>query len=446
MRLIRSSIVVLPFGMLVLAGCTVARDRVDRDLAGYIDTLRAVDAHAHPLAFTAAGAAADTDFDALPLDGLPPFALPLGLRSENPAFRAAQRALYGVVRSDTGSAYRDAVAHARAMVMQRRDEQFPAWALDQSGIDIMLSNRVAMGRGLAPPRFRWVAFADALLLPLDVGVEAARTPDTRALYPLEAKLLRRYLKDLAIAKLPATLDRYQQDVVAGTLARQRSGGAVAIKFEAAYLRSLDFEPADSAAAVAIYSRYVNGGTPTHAEYTLLEDWLFRVVAREAGRLGLVVQIHSTDGFGGFYAASGAAPHLLESVLGDSTLRGTRFVIVHGGWPLVDETLELLSRPNAYADISMMDLIAEPRALASTLRTWLAAWPEKVMFGTDAFDGGDTQGWEQVAWVASRNARRALIDALGGMVRDSELTIPRARQLARMVMRENAMAVYRLAAR
>src|SRR5512135_991986 len=100
----------------------------------------------------------------------------------------------------------------------------------------MLSNRVAMGRGLAAPRFRWVAFADALLLPLDVGAEAARTPDARALYPLEAKLLRRYLKDLALAKLPATLDRYQQDVVAGTLARQRSEGAVAIKFEAAYLR------------------------------------------------------------------------------------------------------------------------------------------------------------------------------------------------------------------
>src|SRR5207302_1404744 len=102
------------------------------------------------------------------------------------------------------------------------------------------------------------------------------------------------------------------------LDRQKAAGAVGIKFEAAYLRSLDFEPADAGAARAVYARYVNGGAPTHAEYTLLEDHLFRVIAGDAGRLGLTIQIHSTEGFGGFYSAEGAAPHQLESVFSDST--------------------------------------------------------------------------------------------------------------------------------
>jgi hypothetical protein len=67
----------------------------------------------------------------------------------------------------------------------------------------------------------------------------------------------------------------------------------------------------------------------------------------------------------------------------------------------------------------------------------------VLFGTDAFDGGADQGWEQVAWVGSTTARRALAIALTGMLRDGEITRSRAESLARMVLRENALAAYRL---
>lgn len=423
--------------------CTAARGNADQDLATYIDTLRAIDSHAHPMAYVAANALADTDFDALPLDAIPPFDLPLGLRASNPAYREAQRSLYAITGGESGSAQAKAFGQARAQQIQRRGDQFPSWVLDQLHIGVMLANRIAMGSGLTSPRFRWVAFADPLMLPLDIRGEAQLTPDTRPLYPLEAKLLQRYLRDLGITKLPATLDRYQHDVVSATLERQRAAGAISIKFEAAYLRPLDFDPADSATADAIYRRYVIAGVPTHAEYRVLEDYLVRFIAREAGRLGMAVQIHSLDGFGGFYSAAGAAPHLLESMFNDPTLHDTHFIIIHGGWPLVGETMSQLAKPNVYTDISMMDQLAEPAALSRTLRMWLAAWPEKVMFGTDAFDGGVEQGWEQVAWVASRNARRGLSDALTGMVRDNEITTERARQLARMVLRENAMAAYRL---
>ena len=425
------------------AACSVPRSSADRDLLTYIDTLPTIDSHAHPMAYVTAGAPADTDYDALQLDSLPPFEAPLGLRASDSAYLDAQRALYGTSGGDSGSAEAKAFGEARAQLMQRQGDQFPRWVLDQLHIDVMLANRIAMGPGLASPRFRWVAFADPLMLPLDIRGEAERTPDTKPLYPLEAKLLRRYLRDLDLTKVPTTLDRYQHDVVSATLERQHAAGAVAIKFEAAYLRALDFDLADAAAAAAIYERYAAGGVPTRAEYKVLEDYLMRFIAREAGRLGMAVQIHATDGFGGYYSAAGAAPHLLESMFSDPSLRRTHFVIVHGGWPLVGETMSQLGKPNVYADISMMDQIAEPAALSATLRMWLAAWPEKGLFGTDAFDSGVQQGWEQVAWVASRNARRGLGDALTGMVRDNEVTAARAKELARMVLRENALAAYRL---
>ena len=131
------------------------------------------------------------------------------------------------------------------------------------------------------------------------------------------------------------------------------------------------------------------------------------------------------------------------MLSDTSLTRTTFVIIHGGWPFVGETLSQLAKPNVYTDISMMDQLADHDDLTKALRLWLGTRPDKVMFGTDAFDGGAQQRWDQVAWVASRNGRRALIDALSGMLRDKEITAERAKELARMVLRANAVTAYGL---
>jgi predicted TIM-barrel fold metal-dependent hydrolase len=348
-----------------------------------------------------------------------------------------------VPAASSDSAYRAALTAAVGRAIAERGARFPEWALDQAGIDVMLGNRVAMGPGLERPRFRWVTFVDALMLPLDTRGEATRTPDTRVLYPKEAKLLQRYLRDLHLARIPPTLDAYVRTVVVPTLDRQRAAGAVGVKFEAAYLRALDFDDPDPALAQRVYAKYAGGGVPPRTDYKALEDYLFRVISREAGRRGMAVQIHVLETFGSYYRSAGAAPHLLEPAFTDSTLRGTRFVVVHGGWPLVDETQGLLAKPNVYADISMMDVVLSPTELATVLRRWLGEYPDKVLFGTDAFDGGAEQGWEQVAWVGSMTARRALAIALTGMMRDGEISRDRAQALARMVLRENAISAYGL---
>ena len=399
-----------------------------------------------PPAVVPPGAPPDTDFDALPLDGIPAFPLPWRLRADNPEWRAAQHALYGASLSDTGAAHRAELRTAVDSVRQRLGARYPDWVLDRIGTDVMLANRISIGAGLEPPRFRWVSFVDALMFPLDTRAEGARTPDTRALYPRERTLLRRYLRDLGVSTLPRSLDAYVEHVVKPTLERQRRGGAVAVKFEAAYLRPLDFDDPDAAVARRTYARYAAGGVAPHADYKALEDYLFRVIAREAGRLGMAVQIHTTEGFGGFYRTHGSAPHLLEPAFNDSTLRGTNFIIVHGGWPLVGETQGLLSKPNVYTDISAISQFVAPAELAAVLRRWLGEWPEKVLFGTDAFDGGLEQDWAQSAWLGTTSARRALAMALTGMMRDGEIGRARAEALARMVMRDNAMVAYHLDAR
>ena len=417
---------------------THAQSPVDSSLAAFIAHIRAVDNHTHVNSVTPA----DSDSDALPLDGLPPAAPPMRLRPESPTWLAAYRAMYDYKYDDLTEPHMRDLRTTMKRVASEQGNHFPEWVLDRIGTEVAVANRIAMGPGLAPPRFRWASYVDALMLPLSTAAERT-TPDNRVLYPLEERLLRRHLGDLHLTQLPATLDQYLRTVVTPTLERQRKDGCIAVKFEAAYLRKLDFDEASPAVARRVYARYARGGTPSHADYKTLQDYLFRQIAREAGRLGMAVHIHSYEGGGGFYRVSGSDPLLLESAFNDSTLRGTHFVIVHGGGIFANQAGAMLGRPNVYLDMSVMTLVHSPRTLADILRGWLTQYPDRVLFGTDAFANGPDAGWELAAWVATNTGRQALAIALTGMMRDGEVTRARAEAIATMVMRGNASTLYGL---
>jgi len=213
--------------------------------------------------------------------------------------------------------------------------------------------------------------------------------------------------------------------------------------EAAFLRSLDFEEVPAATASKIYAKYASAGEPSHADYKALQDFLFRYIAREAGRLGMAVHIHSFDGPGNFFVAAGADPLLMESAFNDPTLRKTNFVIVHGGGVYAPHAGAMLWKPNVYLDMSAMTLLYTPPKLAEVLRDWLTQYPEKVLFGSDAAAFGPDMGWELAAWIATKNGRAALALALTDMIRNREVSRARAEEIATMVMRTNAGTLYKL---
>lgn len=422
-----------------------AQTAVDSSLLAYIDGIKAIDDHAHPLLPAVPGMPADTDYDALPLTGIPDFAVPSGQEPGNPRWSAAWRALYGYRYDDAADSHLPELLLAKASLARQQGDGLANWALDQMGTDVMLANRVTMGRGLPSPRFRWVAFVDALLFPLDVSGEAAATPDRAVLYPREARLLHRYLGDIRVRALPPTLDQYLATILKPTLERMKRDGAVAYKFEIAYLRPLNFGNPTQDMAAGIYARYIRGGVPTHDEYTMLEDFLFRTIAREAGRLGLAIHIHCLGFFGAFYPTAGSQPLQLESVFDDPTLRDTRFVLLHGGWPFADQTLALLEKPNVYADISAMTQMLSPHTLAEVLRRWVEEFPTKVLYGSDAYaeHNEDPVGWPEQGWVAAHTARRALAMALTEMMADGMVSRVRAQEIAELVLRKNALGLYHL---
>jgi predicted TIM-barrel fold metal-dependent hydrolase len=301
-----------------------------------------------------------------------------------------------------------------------------------------------MGTGIQPPRFQWVPYADALLFPLDNARLAQENSDRKSFFALEEVLRRRYLDGVGLKAVPPTLAEYLARVVTPTLERQRAGGALAEKFEAAYLRPLAFDKVERAAADRIYSQFAGKGAPAEAEYKPLEDFLFRYIAAECGRLGMAVHVHTMAGAGGYFHVAEANPLMLESVLNAPELRQTKFVMLHGGWPFTREIAALLTKPNAFLDYSAQGLLVSPVTMAGTLRQWLQIVPEKVMFGSDAYPYSPEMGWEESGWVAARRGRLALAIALTDMVRDGEITRARASELARMVLRDNARALYGLA--
>lgn len=439
----KSTLILLLLGSLALPALSTrlnAQSAPDARLVAEIARIKAIDNHTHVMRVVGAGEE-DHDYDALPFELLEPFPAMVRLRPDNLEYVAAWRALYGYKYTDMSEAHLRELTEAKNRVRRERGDGYPAWVLDQLGIETMLANRIAMGRGLTAPRFRWVSYVDALVFPLNNEAAKRMNLDYRAFYPAEERLLKRYLADLKLNSLPATFKDYLSKVVTATLESQKRDGAVAVKFEIAYLRTLGFYGSNETDAARVYERWVKGGEPPPDGYEVLQDFLFRYVSREAGRLGLAVHIHVFDGGGGSYLQSGSQPVLLDHVFNDPTLRKTNFVIVHGGYPFTKSTAGLLSKPNVWADFSAQDLLLYPRALSEILRNWLEYYPEKILFGTDASPNAGEVGWEETGWLAAKTAREALAMALTGMIQDKEITPERAVELARMTLRENAIKLY-----
>ena len=346
---------ILPLALALAGGCNRAPESAaDADLAREIAAVRAVDNHAHPVRVVGAGEPADREFDALPVDNMEPQSDPMNLRPGAPAVVEAWRALYGYPFADVRPEHLRDGQERKQRIVQEKGEQYPAWVLDQMGVEVMLANRVALGRSIQPPRFRWVPYADALMFPLDNARLAQLNSDRKSFFALEDVLLRRYLSGAGLTAPPSTLAAYLDRVVTPTLERHRQGGALAEKFEAAYLRSLAFDKVERAAAERVYAQFAGKSAPPDADYKTLQDFLFRYIAAECGRLGMAVHIHTMAGAGSYFSVQGANPLLLESVLNEPELRQTRFVMVHGGWPLTREITALLTKPNAYLDYSAQD--------------------------------------------------------------------------------------------
>ena len=285
-----------------------------------------IDNHAHPSQLLAPGEK-DADADALPPDAISDLALPTPMLEGSPLLPEAWRAMFQLKASGAMSQTQsDALHRKREHLQKSKGDGYPAWVLNQTDTVVMLANGVAMGRGLTGDRFKWVPF------------------------------------------------------VSHQLESWKASGAVALKFELAYLRDLKIGDPTRESADRVYAIYSQSSEPTADEYRILQDYLFRSISTEAGRLCLSIHIHSSLGAGSYFVSSNANPLELEGISNDPALRRTKFVLLHGAWPFAKEAAMLILKPNVYLDISALYFLTYPAQASKGLRLYLESAPEKVLYG------------------------------------------------------------------
>jgi len=397
-----------------------------------IEKIPIVDMHAHP------GYWDDSDVDAMAvttteLD-------PARSRPTNAEWAAAAKALYGYPYSDFSP------EHAR-WLDEKDDELRKQWGkeywskiLDKVGIQVSVANRVAMDYLEDNPRFRFVFFVDPFMFPFD-NQKLAISPDRAVYFPIQEKALHRYLQQAGVSQLPADFASYEA-AMHRKLELDKQHGAVALKFEAPYFRSLvNITDPPREQAEGIYNKYHAGGVPTADEYRTFQDYIFRSLIAQAGPLHLEVHIHSAVGSGNYYHLSEGNAMDLENILRDPRYKDTIFVMIHGGFPYTEQSIWLAALPNVYLDTSEFNLLVYPAQYSRILKEWFEIFPEKIVFGSDCFPYSREIAVPETYWLAVQTARTAAAAALAEMISEGEITEARALEIARGYLHDNTARLF-----
>src|SRR5438128_489309 len=221
---------------------------------------------------------------------------------------------------------------------------------------------------------------------------------------------------------------------------QKRGG-IAMKFEVAYFRSTKFSDPPRQQAEQIYQHYVNGGVPAADDYRIFQDYIFRYLISEGGRLHLPVHIHSAVGIGDYFNISEGNIMNLENILRDPRYSGVTFVMIHGGYPLEREAIWLAAVKNVYMHSSLMEIAMYPSEFKNSLKQWLETFLDKITFGTDAFPYNDVLGAEESYWLGVQSSRQGLAAALAEMVSMGQVSESKALEMAHGYLHDNAIRIY-----
>jgi uncharacterized protein len=416
----------------------------DHGLARLVSSVAATDSHAHPLAL-GEEPAGDPSSPVQPYD----YPLPLRMRQTNREYHDAWAALWGYEHGDREVAHLADLMERKLAVCEREGSRYNSWVLDQCNVETM----IAIASGPEPttpaPRFRWCAPSDWCMWPFPSQPDPA--PEASARFSDDLALA---CQDAGLDELPRSLDEYVIGVVEPALDARLTAGAVGLKFVTPYYRSLAFGAVSYADADARYRRGVREGSLPPDDHRVLEDYLFRAVVQWAGGHDLPVQMHTGLGLKPHFDVAGSNPLLMERIFADCP--STRFQLLHGGWPFSRETISLLSHDNVYIDFSCASIYFYPRALSDMIRPVLEWFPEKLLYGTDAYSDvgiailaglpvrpNPLTGWEEKLWLIDRTWRHGLSMALSGMFDDGEISATDAESLVAMVLHETAERLYDL---
>lgn len=306
--------------------------------------------------------------------------------------------------------------------------------MEAAGVELLLAN-TAMPQSLRNKKnIGFVATLDPLIFPFDnfylkqrslsksfLGFFEYMLEELKQKYSYEVETFSDYL-------------RFVDHVIGGYVQEKTT----AFKFFIAYARTTYFEKIELEQGSELFLKAKSG----HIEaYRKLQDILVWYILRQIVRLDMAVQFHFavTDNYVNYFD-----PLNLANILEDEELKTIKLVILHGGYPRYNnaEVMALggLTPNNVCIDISGRIMFANhPKIIAKTLRTWLEKpilW-DKILYGSDMLFG------ERYIYTCARTARDSIYYALAGMIDEDIIDEEIGITIARKILRDNAIRLYKL---
>lgn len=216
-------------------------------------------------------------------------------------------------------------------------------------------------------------------------------------------------------------------------------GMTAVKIFLAYSRPLSFEKVQPEAASKVFRSVVNS-EETHIfsfmEVKPLQDYMLFRLLDLAREFNMPVAIHTGLQAGGDHNIEDSDPSLMINLFKE--YHDVNFIIYHGSYPFGGQ-LSAIAKNYSNVSIDMNWLYSiSPSYSERYLNEWIETVPVSKLM---AF-GGDAMIAENV-YSELISAKRIITNVLVSKVKSGYLTEPEAKQIAKMILYDNAVRLYRL---
>ena len=225
-------------------------------------------------------------------------------------------------------------------------------------------------------------------------------------------------------------------------------GFIGFKSVIAYVFGLEVHKEDEHAARDAYERLkreklltvplIKKDLKTISDEKILRDYLIWLGIKKSIELDVPFQIHTGMGDSPYIDVRDANPLHLFEVMTDEELKEAKLVLLHGGYPYVEEAGFLVnSYPNVYVDLSEMMPFVGPGMKEKVLQLLQMCPTTKILYGSDGYN------IPELFWISAIWGKQAISEALQELVRSKAINEDYAYKVGSLILSENAIRLYKL---
>jgi predicted TIM-barrel fold metal-dependent hydrolase len=156
------------------------------------------------------------------------------------------------------------------------------------------------------------------------------------------------------------------------------------------------------------------------------------------KLKVPFQIHAAMGAVPNLDLRIANPILLYDFINDSSAKEAKIILVHGGYPYVEEAGFLVNTyPQVFLDFSETIPHISIGVKEKLMNLFEMAPTNKIMYGSDGYTSPEQY------WISTIQTKKALADALNELVESNWIDENWAKEIGKQILSENATRIFNL---